>query len=384
MSRVRRVECDADSRATYTRRGTQNDVKYGVSRPALGWIVAVWRRSRASSTGCSASISWRALGLSASAVRNRAPSGRLHRIHHAVYSLVPPSCSRATGATMAAVLACGPGAVLSHRSAAALHELRAHRALEHRRHDPGSLAPQARRHRRPPLDHAHARGHHADRQHPLHDGRPDDPRPRPGRQPARLERALDQAEILELLDLDAIDDQLDRNRPAPPPSACERSSTSTTSARPRPGASSRKRSCGSAASRASRSPRSTLWIVPGDGEPTAIRADFVWREQRVDRRDRRPQDAPHPPGVRARPPPRSAADRRRVDGDPHDLAAADTSAPTRWPPGSPGYCGASTPRAGLEPGQAHQPLPPPSACGHLPRRAPAEALHLPGQRARSP
>ena len=31
---------------------------------------------------------------------------------------------------MAAVLACGPGAVLSHRSAARLHELRALRLLD--------------------------------------------------------------------------------------------------------------------------------------------------------------------------------------------------------------------------------------------------------------
>jgi len=65
-----------------------------------------------------------ALGLTASAVRNRAAAGRLHRIHHGVYSLVPRELLTREGLYMAAVLACGEGAVLSHRSAARLHGLR--------------------------------------------------------------------------------------------------------------------------------------------------------------------------------------------------------------------------------------------------------------------
>lgn len=65
------------------------------------------------------------LGLTASAVHKRAASGRLHRVHHGVYSLAPAELLSRRGRYMAAVLACGPGAVLSHRSAAALHELRA-------------------------------------------------------------------------------------------------------------------------------------------------------------------------------------------------------------------------------------------------------------------
>ncbi|MFI5040070.1 MAG: type IV toxin-antitoxin system AbiEi family antitoxin domain-containing protein, partial [Solirubrobacterales bacterium] len=67
----------------------------------------------------------RALGLSRSAVQDRAYSGRLHRIHHCTYSLVPLTLLGRDGRAMAAVLACGPGAVLSHRSAAALHGIRA-------------------------------------------------------------------------------------------------------------------------------------------------------------------------------------------------------------------------------------------------------------------
>ena len=66
-----------------------------------------------------------AIGFTASAIHKRASSGRLHRVHQAVYSLAPPELLSRDGRFMAAVLACGPGAVVSHRSAAALHELRA-------------------------------------------------------------------------------------------------------------------------------------------------------------------------------------------------------------------------------------------------------------------
>ena len=64
-----------------------------------------------------------ALGLSAQAVYKRAQTGRLHRIHRGVYSLVPKELLARNGLFMAAVLACGPGAALSHRSAAVLHGL---------------------------------------------------------------------------------------------------------------------------------------------------------------------------------------------------------------------------------------------------------------------
>jgi very-short-patch-repair endonuclease len=66
----------------------------------------------------------RELGLSTSAVNKRATSNRLHRVHRGVYALVPPLLLTREGRWMAAVLACGPDAVLSHRSAAALHDLR--------------------------------------------------------------------------------------------------------------------------------------------------------------------------------------------------------------------------------------------------------------------
>jgi len=62
------------------------------------------------------------LGLSARAVRDRVASGRLHRVHHGVYA-VGRADIPIKGRWMAAALACGEGAVLSHRSAATLHQL---------------------------------------------------------------------------------------------------------------------------------------------------------------------------------------------------------------------------------------------------------------------
>ncbi len=65
----------------------------------------------------------RALGLSDSAISGRAATGRLHRVHRGVYAVGHPLLP-ARGAWMAAVLACGRGAVLSHASAGALWDLR--------------------------------------------------------------------------------------------------------------------------------------------------------------------------------------------------------------------------------------------------------------------
>jgi very-short-patch-repair endonuclease/predicted transcriptional regulator of viral defense system len=65
----------------------------------------------------------RALGVGEGAIRYRIASGRLHRVHAGVYAVGHRVLS-ASGIRLAAVLACGPGAVLSHRDAAALWGLR--------------------------------------------------------------------------------------------------------------------------------------------------------------------------------------------------------------------------------------------------------------------
>jgi very-short-patch-repair endonuclease len=59
-----------------------------------------------------------AIGIGHNAIRHRILAGRLHRVHRAVYAVGHP-CVRREGRALAAVLACGAGAALSHRSAAA-------------------------------------------------------------------------------------------------------------------------------------------------------------------------------------------------------------------------------------------------------------------------
>jgi very-short-patch-repair endonuclease len=60
----------------------------------------------------------REVGVGRGAVQNAVGAGRLHRVHHGVYAL-GHTLLRPEGHRLAAVLACGAGAVLSHRSAAA-------------------------------------------------------------------------------------------------------------------------------------------------------------------------------------------------------------------------------------------------------------------------
>jgi len=72
-------------------------------------------------------VSWlqlREIGFTKHAVHARVAAGRLHRVHRGVYAVGHTKISL-RARWMAAVLACGPEAVLSHRAAAALLELRA-------------------------------------------------------------------------------------------------------------------------------------------------------------------------------------------------------------------------------------------------------------------
>ncbi|MGZ5412597.1 MAG: type IV toxin-antitoxin system AbiEi family antitoxin domain-containing protein [Solirubrobacterales bacterium] len=88
-------------------------------------------------------VTWtqlRTLGFSEQAIVHRVRRGRLHRVRHGVYAVGTPELTR-HGQWMAAVLACGPGAILSHKCAAALWEIRACR--------PSDLVVSVPRHRRP-------------------------------------------------------------------------------------------------------------------------------------------------------------------------------------------------------------------------------------------
>ena len=63
------------------------------------------------------------MGMAPSTITHWVKTGRLHRVHRGVYSVVPLALLKIEGRWLAAVRACGPGAVLSHGSAAQLHWL---------------------------------------------------------------------------------------------------------------------------------------------------------------------------------------------------------------------------------------------------------------------
>ncbi len=221
------------------------------------------------------------LGLTAGAVYKRAARGRLHRVHRGVYSLVPPKLLTREGLYLAAVFACGPGAVLSHRSAAALHGLRdwGHTKIEvtvpgrsgRSGHD-GVLV-----HRSKTLSETDVT---------VENGIPCTTVARTLFDLAdvvtrrQLERAFDQAEVMEAFDLRAINDQLERNptrrAAAIVQSILEEHYIGRTPTR------NELEEAGLAMSRACNlpDPEVNVLVDPGDGE-RAIEADLAWSEQRI-------------------------------------------------------------------------------------------------------
>jgi hypothetical protein len=150
-------------------------------------------------------------GIEKDAARMRERAGRLHRIHQGVYAVGHPLLSR-NGRLMAAVLACGPDAVLSHRSAAALWGIRSSTGTRIDVTAPG------RRGRSPAGIAAHRHGHL----------RPQDTTVAEGIActtvartlldlaavvtPRELANAVTEAEVLRLFDLSAIREVIGRSR----------------------------------------------------------------------------------------------------------------------------------------------------------------------------
>jgi very-short-patch-repair endonuclease len=221
-----------------------------------------------------------ALGLSQRAVQKRAAAGRLHRIHQGVYSPSPAALLSLKGRYMAAVLACGPGAVLSHRSAAALHELRA----TSRTRIEVTVAGRTGR------NHPGIQVHRSTTLTPADittvDGIPvttivrtilDLATVLPRR---AVERAMDQAEILEALDGRALADQLARNHKLPAArlvrSILERHRAGTTPTRN----DFEERLLALVRTANLPDPEVNAWVIPPDGGP-AFSVDFLWRQQRL-------------------------------------------------------------------------------------------------------
>ena len=157
----------------------------------------------------------KACGFSDRMLVDRVRAGRLHRIHRGVYAVGHKRLSR-EGRLMAAALACGPGAVLSHATAASVWDLRPTNAAKVDVTIPSSKGRQApavvRLRRRPGLSAADVTRHNGL------------PITTPARtlldlaavvRPAALDRALEQAEKLQLLDTTPIHELLERERGRP-------------------------------------------------------------------------------------------------------------------------------------------------------------------------
>ena len=218
--------------------------------------------------------------LSPRAIQKRAAAGGLHRLHAGVYSIVPRHLLKREGLWMAAVLACGEGAALSYRSAAALHGLRPTGGVKIDVSVPGRSR----------------RAHEGVKVHcstTLTEADVTEVNGIPVTTVARtlfdlaevltqrqLERAFDQADGLQALDGRAIEDQLARNSTRPGAKKIRKVLTdhyigsTPTENDFEEGLLALTRELGLP------DPRPQFYIDPGDGEPM-IRADFAWPDRKI-------------------------------------------------------------------------------------------------------
>ena len=219
------------------------------------------------------------LGLGASAVRDRVASGRLHRVHRGVFA-VGHAPLTTNGRFMAAVLACGCESALSYRSCAHLRSLRqcARGLID-------VTSPRRRAGRRLAGIDAHTSTTLLPRDIEIVDGIPCTTVARTLLDLAEvldrrgLERACEQAEILRVFDLRAVDDVLAR--------AYGRRGAKKLAAvldELRPGSTLTRQDLEErflALCRQADLPRPEVnaWIPHG---ATGSEADFMWRAQRLD------------------------------------------------------------------------------------------------------
>jgi hypothetical protein len=221
-----------------------------------------------------------AVGMKPRAVQQRCARRKLFRLHRAVYGLVPVTHLSSKGRLLAAVLACGPTAALSHRSAAHLHGLRPNTRATIDVIVPGNHPPCHER------IHGHCSSTLSAADITTLDGIPVTTVARTALDLAAVanrrsvERALDQAEVLRTYDRTALTDQLARN-PKHPGAPTLTAILSSHLAGTTVTFSDLEELC-LTVSRAAAVPAPELnaFVDPGDGEPP-IRPDFVWRAQKV-------------------------------------------------------------------------------------------------------
>jgi hypothetical protein len=217
------------------------------------------------------------LGLTKSAVSKRARSGRLHRVHRGVYAVGHPKLT-GLGRWMAAVLACGPRAALSHRSAAGLWGLRP----DNRHKSDISLPSPSARPREAIGVHASVTLTEADIT--AVDGIPcttvartlvdlGDVVPKRG-----VERAVEQSEVLRLFDLRAVEAAIERAGPRRGTGVLlsvleELEGATLTDTELEEAFLALCRDAGVP------TPEVNVWMTLHDG--TAVKIDFLWRRERL-------------------------------------------------------------------------------------------------------
>jgi predicted transcriptional regulator of viral defense system len=220
------------------------------------------------------------LGLTPRAVQHRAARAALHRVFTGVYSVVPLNLLSRKGWWMAAVLACGVDAVLSHRHAAALIGLR---NTERRNID--VTVPRRGGRSRDRIQ-IHCSTTLAPQDIGRIDGIPCTSVSRTLLDLATVvsrravERAFDEADALELLDLNAVQRQLKQN-PTHRAAAAIRAILAEHYIGSTPTRNELEEAFLAICRRTGvPQPLVNEWVDLGDGQPM-IWADFVWRQERV-------------------------------------------------------------------------------------------------------
>jgi predicted transcriptional regulator of viral defense system len=223
-----------------------------------------------------------AIGLSARAVQHRAGRSKLHRLYHGVYSLVPRELLTSNGHRMAAVLACGEGAALSHQAAAEHLGL----MTSSRTHFDVTVPTRGGR-RRSGIQIHRSSTFRPDVDVTLVDGIPTTTVDRTifdladVLSPRRVERVLDEAAYLEVLDVARLDEQMEHNQGRGRAVGRLRKVL----AKHRPGTTRTDGPIGEMMLAITRAvglpdPETQVYVDLGDGEPM-IQPDFLWREAKV-------------------------------------------------------------------------------------------------------
>lgn len=219
-----------------------------------------------------------AQGLTRQGVQERVVVGRLHRIHQTVYSLTPGVMTE-RGRFMAAVLACGPEAVLSHRAAAYLW------GIVDEWHEPIDVTAPNRRGRSPDGVAAHRDGSLQPIDKATRHGIPCTSLARTlldyaGVEPEwKVRKAVSEAEVLHILDRGAVRSVLRRGRRRRGVARLRLIMDTLHPLTRRTRSELERRFLALCAKAEIPQPEVNVWLNAPGGDP--LQADFLWRDERL-------------------------------------------------------------------------------------------------------